>query len=539
MQRAWQQKNLITVVGLLLLTSLLSCRLSASQPTAEALSITPALLFPTPTHSLTPINPPSPTLMLAPVPSSPLPSPTPTVFPTPTSSPPPPTPTASLSAPVSIEPLQSEPLIQPADLVYQGAFRLPGGDERPGTFAYGGNAMTFNPDGDPAGPDDGFPGSLFVTGHDRIVNDLPNGSQVAEINIPAPVVSKDPNQLSQADFLQNFYEVTAGQFIGLDEIPRIGMAYLNTTATGPKIHLAWGQHMPIEPIVATHAWFEPTLATPNFQGTWFIGNQSVDNVNGYMFTIPTAWADIYAAGRYLATGRFRDGGWSGMGPNLFAYRPWQTDGSPPPAGTHLAETILLLYEDSHDNENIERCLNGYQHPDEWEGGAWLTTTSGKTAVLFAGTKGTGAKYWYGWVNPAGPEYPCVETELIGQFPLCRQANGQPCPPEDLAGCAGHNDYRGWWSARFDAQFILYNPADLAQVAAGTMEPWQPQPYTSLNIDEYLLLNPAGVEPDILGVGDQRRNRIGDVAYDQQNNFLYVLELFADEAKPVVHVWRVN
>jgi hypothetical protein len=31
----------------------------------------------------------------------------------------------------------------------------------------------------------------------------------------------------------------------------------------------------------------------------------------------------------------RDGGQGGMGPALFAYRPWQEDGSPPPAGTHL------------------------------------------------------------------------------------------------------------------------------------------------------------------------------------------------------------
>jgi len=38
---------------------------------------------------------------------------------------------------------------------------------------------------------------------------------------------------------------------------------------------------------------------------------------------------------------------------------------------------------------------------------------------------------------------------------------------------------------------------------------------------------------------QRRNRIGDVAYDRANGLLYILELFADGAKPVVHVWRVN
>jgi len=276
------------------------------------------------------------------------------------------------------------------------------------------------------------------------------------------------------------------------------------------------------------------------QGVWFIGNQSLYSVNGYLFEIPASWADEHAAGRYLATGRFRDGGWSGMGPALFAYRPWvDAAGTPASSGTHLEETVLLRYESSENTPDIERCLDGYQHPDEWEGGAWITTDTGKAAVLFAGTKGTGTKYWYGYVNPAGPEYPCVDGEFVGQFAVCRLADGTPCPPEDLTECADHNDYRGWWSTRFDAQFILYDPADLAQVAAGAMASWEPQPYVSLDIDEVLFLNPAEIEQDMLGTGVQRINRIGAVAYDRDNNLLYVLELFADEARPVIHVWEVR
>ncbi|WP_200284314.1 hypothetical protein [Rhabdochromatium marinum] len=43
----------------------------------------------------------------------------------------------------------------------------------------------------------------------------------------------------------------------------------------------------------------------------------------------------------------------------------------------------------------------------------------------------------------------------------------------------------------------------------------------------------------LGQGDQHRFRIGATAYDWANDLLYVLELYADGAKPVVHVWRVH
>jgi hypothetical protein len=185
---------------------------------------------------------------------------------------------------------------------------------------------------------------------------------------------------------------------------------------------------------------------------------------------------------------------------------------------------------------VDRSLAGYQHADEWEGGAWITTSAGGAAVLFAGTKGTGAHYWYGWVNPAGLGLPCVETEMIGQFPLCRNADGTQC---DEVGCTGHNDYRGWWSSSFEARFILYDPADLARVASNELQPWEPQPYATVGIDDSLLLNPMHVEEDMLGTGVQRRTRIGDVAYDRTNNLLYVLELFADGAKPVVHVWKIS
>lgn len=259
-----------------------------------------------------------------------------------------------------------------------------------------------------------------------------------------------------------------------------------------------------------------------------------------MFDIPAAWADEYAQGRYLATGRFRDGGWSGMGPALFAYQPWIDDGGTPAGSeTHLQESVLLRYESSENISSIERSLSGYQPPDEWEGGAWITTASGNAAVLFAGTKGTGAKYWYGFINPAGAELPCVAGDFVGQFNVCVMADGTPCPDEDLTECRGHNSNRGWWSSRFDAQFILYDPADLARVAAGQIESWEPQPYGTLDIDEHLYLDAPESEQDWLGLGDQRLARIGAVAYDRDNDLLYVLELFADESMPVMHVWRIQ
>ncbi len=231
-----------------------------------------------------------------------------------------------------------------------------------------------------------------------------------------------------------------------------------------------------------------------------------------------------------------------MGPALFAYRPWLTGGAAPAPGTRLAESVLLLYGDVAAMDPPEHALNGYQHADEWEGGAWITTPSGKTAVLFAGTKATGSKYWYGYRNPLGPEHPCVDHHVT-DYVTCRNADGTPCPAEDFAGCCDEAEedcisYRGWWSTRFDAQLILFDPADLARVAAGELEPWQPQPYAALDIDAHLYLNPPQWDVVNVGEGDQRRYRIGAAAYDRDNGYLYVLGLYADGAKPVVHVWRL-
>jgi hypothetical protein len=128
---------------------------------------------------------------------------------------------------------------------------------------------------------------------------------------------------------------------------------------------------------------------------------------------------------------------------------------------------------------------------------------------------------------------------VDQFTTCWTAAGAPCPPADLTGCVGHNDYRGWWSASFAAHILFYDPDDLALVASGSAAPHAPQPYAVLDIDRYLLHNPGLVELEMIGTGIQRRFRLGETAYDRARALLYVLELFADGTKPVVHVFALG
>ncbi len=429
--------------------------------------------------------------------------------------------------------------LAPADLEYLGAFRLP---DRPAasppahTWEYGGEALAYRPAGDPGGEADGFPGSLVGSGLDQF-------NEVSEISIPAPRISpgKDPEELPTATTLQPFADIRGGLWQTLTELPRLAMCVLSDPRTGEKLHVAWGQHIQDDAAtrVASHGWCNLDLAAPQTQGGWWIGDESLYSVNGYLFEIPEAWAAAHVGGRRLATGRYRDGGWSGMGPALFAYAPWLA-GNPPPPGTRLDPVPLLRYSHtrSDDPDPTSVRLAGYQHADEWEGGAWITTPSGKAAVVFAGTKGTGQYCWYGWLDPTGSGLPCVETEVGGE-PMCFRADHTPCPAALVRECPGHTSYRGWWSSSFTARLVFYDPTDLATVAAGEWQPYEPQPYASLDLDATLFLPDPTVEPDQTGRGVQRRYRLGEMAYDRLRGHLFLLEKFADGAKPIVHVWKVR
>jgi hypothetical protein len=77
--------------------------------------------------------------------------------------------------------------------------------------------------------------------------------------------------------------------------------------------------------------------------------------------------------------------------------------------------------------------------------------------------------------------------------------------------------------------LFYDPADLAAVAQGLMQPYEPQPYASLEIDS-VLYNVTSV---------QQKHHVAAASFDRTNGFLYVFEYLADDAKPLVHVWVVQ
>jgi RimJ/RimL family protein N-acetyltransferase len=76
--------------------------------------------------------------------------------------------------------------------------------------------------------------------------------------------------------------------------------------------------------------------------------------------------------------------------------------------------------------------------------------------------------------------------------------------------------------------IFYDPADFAAVAKGLMNPWEPQPYAELNLDQYLFHVQS----------DQQKGHLGEASFDRGRGLLYVFEPLADGDKPLIHVWQV-
>jgi hypothetical protein len=183
--------------------------------------------------------------------------------------------------------------LQPQDLAYQGAFRLPAGSNGC-DWSWSGEALAYIPDGDPGGPDDGCPGSLFGTGHNWL-------QWISEIAIPAPVIaaSRRLGELPVASTLQPFADIRAGLFAWPLEIPRAGLAYLPAQSgqSSGKLYFAWAQHMGETETNPSHGWAGLDLAAPGTAGLWRVGDHWNYVTGDYLLAIPATWADAHAAGR--------------------------------------------------------------------------------------------------------------------------------------------------------------------------------------------------------------------------------------------------
>jgi hypothetical protein len=398
--------------------------------------------------------------------------------------------------------------IQPGNLGYKGAFRLPPGSN--GTdWSYSGNALTYFPKGDPGGQSDGFPGSLFATGNDTHLF-------VSEISIPIPKKSKQISDLNTAKTIQPYTNIFGGM-VDYIEQPRVSLCYLPPGPDSKKgrIHFSIGLHLQETGFDPSHGSFGLNLSNPEPSDLQTIKKYSGYVTNDYMCRIPKAFASSFTKGYVLATGRGREGPWAGRGPALFAYNPSKTK--------NPSLIPLLLYgkqipDVPEISSNKSQQLPGYSDSDRFRGCTWLL--SGKrSTIIFTSTKAMG-ETWYGFANGVRWNYQCGQSG----YPPCPAVPGFPY--ED----------RGFWAEDFQAQLLFYDPKDLVAVAKDQKKSWEPKPYAVMDLSPFLF-DPKYSKEDLI---NYKRDFVGAVCFDNQNNMLYVMEPLAEyDGRSIVHVFKIK
>jgi len=401
-----------------------------------------------------------------------------------------------------------------ADLVYQGAFRLPA------QFNWGALGLSYYP------PGNGGRGTLLVTGFQSPYSpDHPGEScwnpgwecyaHYGQVAIPAPAVRADWQALPEAALLgamrpfdQGLAATVHREYVFVSDIeyvPKTGAQTQDKIYGSLEAWYAEG--------VFGEASF-PTIWMANLDGTgargmFHVGPDAAPyhgrKMGSYLFTVPQWYAGRYLGGRRLVTGRSRGtpasmesvttaGG--SQGPTLFAFHALTGDA---PSGN--LDALPLLYS----RVKFPGCAGpnvgdpatcdypGFRMCDDWKGASFVDNGS-RRAVMILGFKGLG--------NNCYDEPPVV----------C----GDPC-----------GDTHGYHCNPYERQVLFYDVHALGDVALGNREPWTVLPYAVWRPQEfYLSVAPCW--------------NTGGMAFDQIHSRLFMVErgLGGDTNAAVVHVWRV-
>lgn len=401
----------------------------------------------------------------------------------------------SKSEPVVQKSPRHDAMVTPGNFSYLGAFRLPHVQGQKSRFAYGGHAITFCPSGDKSGAADGFSGSLFMVGHKQ--HEL-----VAEVSIPRPFVSanKDMDELPVAKVVQPFADITVGKREQLtggssEAFQFGGMQYLDG-----RLHWTLFKYYNVSGVdYLSHGLSNTDLSSPSMAGMWHLGPRNSQEAvwhsykhAGYVADIPKKIADGFFGGRSLMSGLQISTGlsYSSQGPALYAYRPPTGKEAP---GSSLDATPLLWY-------SMDNPIDQHHYADLWTGAAWVNV-GGKHAAIIVGRKALGPVY-YGESRPTD------------------------CYPD-----------KGYHGSSYEVQMLFYAPAHLLRASKKKVADVQPFSRWDANTEG------GGIDRFMF----QKCGRdIGGMAYDRQNNLIYISEMNAAltsdnewETLPIIHVFRLG
>ncbi|UCG15254.1 MAG: hypothetical protein JSV19_08140 [Phycisphaerales bacterium] len=405
--------------------------------------------------------------------------------------------------------------LQPDDLTYEGAFRLPE------AFNWGALGLSFYPGGN------GGAGSLLVTGFELVSDPDHPGEQCydadwdcyaffGEVAIPTPATEANWEDLPEAGLVTGLTPFDDGlastvnrEFIfvsDLEYVPRQG------SQTSDKLYGSinlWYAEGAAGTDTFPTIWFA-NLDGTNAQGMFHVGpDDSLHHgrkMGSYLFSVPEWYADTYLGGRTLITGRARgtplegfepvstEGG--SQGPTLFAFHPLGTDA----AAGNLDALGVLYYRVAFPGcagPNVgdpDDCdYPGYTMCDDWTGGAFVDDGD-RRAIMLLGYKGLGEN--------------CYDEPPVECNDPCSDSHGYHCQP-------------------YERQVILYDVHELGQSALGRQDPWIVLPYEIWRPAEFYLDDPC--------------TNMGGMTFDGESGRIFMVERGlggVDTNATVVHVWSL-
>jgi len=406
--------------------------------------------------------------------------------------------------------------LQPADLSYEGAFRLPD------SFNWGARGLSYYPDGD------GGAGSLLVTGFESLSDPAHPGESCwnpdwncyayfAEVEIPAPAAEANWEDLPEAALITPLTPFDGGlastvhrEYLFVSDIEYVPHQGSQTSdKLYGSINLWYAEGVVGESTFPT-IWFA-SLNGSGTRGMFHVGPDEAPyhgrKMGAYLFTVPEWYADDYLGGRTLVTGRSRGtpadafepvtvrGG--SQGPTLFAFHPWQSDD---PTGD-LDALPVLYYRVSFPGcagPNVgdpAACdYPAFTMCDEWDGGAFADDGT-RRAIMLLGYKGLGEN--------------CYDEPPVDCADPCSAAHGYHCQP-------------------YERQVIFSDVHELGHSALGNQNPWVVVPYTAWRPAEFYL------------AGHTCWN-VGGMTFEPQHRRLFMVERglgVSETNATVVHVWSL-
>lgn len=374
--------------------------------------------------------------------------------------------------------------LQPGDLTYQGAFRLPS------DFDWGARGMALYTQGGT--------NYLLVTGPD------PDKAYFGRVTIPSPAKANSWNSLGQeANLVSGLTDFGASIVNSVDTETALvsGIEYVSQqgSQTSGKLYGSIDNWYGVNEESHPTIWFS-NINGSNPQGPFQLGSASDYDYHGnksgdYLFTVPDWYANQYLGGRTLMTGKSRGAFHGSQGPSLIAFDPATLDN---PSGNLDALSVLwyrINTECAAPNvTNKSVCdFPNFTFCDKWEGGSFVENGN-KRAILIYGVKGLGDNN-YG-IPPASS---------------CEESRGYYCDP-------------------LERQVLFYDVDQIGEIAQGERDPWTVTPYKTWRPSDFFLGDSNG----------HTCGQAGDMTFDSENNRLYIIEKgCGDNNSAAVHVYNVN